>query len=224
MTTPTTSHSKSYRSKLNDSGDDFRLTTSVFDRNNGPILRHLTPYLNKMNGYALEIGSGTGQHLSNFAQHFHNIHWQGSDLDELHCKSTDAWAEHYSLDIQKTLKLDASSNWLQVFEQKKEFELIISMNVIHIAPISVLNGIISNATKLLKKNGLLIFYGPFKNNNKHYGEGNKTFDQRLKDENPSWGVRCMSSLRELAQNTELSHFKTIEMPANNHILIFKKLS
>lgn len=224
MNNPTTPHSKNYRSKLNDSKFDLRLTTDVYDRNKGPVIQKLAPYLNKIKGYALEIGSGTGQHLSNFAINFDKISWQGSDLDEVHCQSTDAWAEYYSLDIPKTLKLDASSDWLQVFEKKKEFDLIISMNVIHIAPISVLNGIFFNATKLLRKNGLLIFYGPFKNNNEYNGEGNKIFDQRLKDENPSWGIRCMSSLVGLAQNTKFLHFKTLEMPANNHILIFKKYS
>jgi len=224
LTSPTTPHSKNYRSKLNDSKYDLRLTTEVFDRNKGPIIQELAPYLNTINGKALEIGSGTGQHLSNFAKHFDKISWQGSDLDEIHCQSTDAWAEYFSLKIPKTLKLDASLDWLKVIKQKKKFNIIISMNVIHIAPISVLNGIFINATRLLRKNGLLIFYGPFKNRLEHNGEGNKLFDQRLKDENPTWGIRCMSSLKELGQNTELFHFKTIEMPTNNHILIFKKYS
>ena len=92
MIKPTSSHAKNYSRTLNDSKNDPRLTTDVFYRNKDPIVKALTPYLEELDGQVLEIGSGTGQHLINFAQKFPNITWQGSDLDEIHCKSTDAWA------------------------------------------------------------------------------------------------------------------------------------
>ena len=96
------------------------------------------------------------------------------------------------------------------------------MNVIHISPITTLEGIFLNSTKFLKSNGILVFYGPFKKNNKHIGEGNKIFDQRLRSENPEWGVRCISTLEKLAIAHKFNAPKIIEMPANNNILIFKK--
>jgi SAM-dependent methyltransferase len=221
---PTSSHAKNYRRTLNDSKNDPRLTTDVFYRNKDPIVKALTPYLEELDGQVLEIGSGTGQHLINLAQKFPNITWQGSDLDEIHCKSTDAWAKDQSLNILKTLKLDASTDWANTVEHLKEFDLIFSMNVIHIAPISVINGFFENANQILKKGGLTIFYGPFKKGNNYHGEGNKIFDQKLKKENPDWGLRCMNNIIKLAKVTDFLHYKTIEMPANNHVLVFKKLN
>ena len=98
------------------------------------------------------------------------------------------------------------------------------MNVIHIAPISVIIGFFENANQVLKKGGLTIFYGPFKKGNNYHGEGNKIFDQKLKRENPNWGLRCMNNIIKLAKVTDFLHYKTIEMPANNHVLVFKKLN
>ena len=72
MTNPTTPHVNKYRSKIGGS-DDERLTTEVFERNKEPISKALFPYLNKITGNALEIGSGTGQHLSYLAKNFPNI-------------------------------------------------------------------------------------------------------------------------------------------------------
>ena len=221
MNSPTTPHINKYRQKVGENNDD-RLTTEVFERNKEPISKVLFPYLKVSTGTALEIGSGTGQHLSYLAQAFPNISWQGTDIDELHCKSVNAWAKYHSLTMPAALKLDAASDWSKVIKEKKNFSLIISMNVIHISPITTLEGIFLNSTKFLKSNGILVFYGPFKKNNKHIGEGNKIFDQRLRSENPEWGVRCISTLEKLAIAHKFNAPKIIEMPANNNILIFKK--
>mgnify|MGYP003322250278 CR=1 FL=1 len=71
MTTPTTPHVNKYRSKIGGFNDK-RLTTEVFERNKEPISKALYPYLDKITGNALEIGSGTGQHLSYLAKNFPN--------------------------------------------------------------------------------------------------------------------------------------------------------
>ena len=144
MTTPTTPHVNKYRSKIGGFNDE-RLTTEVFERNKEPISKALYPYLDKITGNALEIGSGTGQHLSYLAKNFPHIIWQGTDIDEVHCKSVDAWAKFNSLNLPRALTLDAASDWSSVLKEYDSFDMIISMNVIHISPISTLEGIFINS-------------------------------------------------------------------------------
>tara|TARA_B000000475_G_scaffold81353_1_gene65931 strand:+ start:1176 stop:1847 length:672 start_codon:yes stop_codon:yes gene_type:complete len=221
LTTPTTPHVNKYRSKISGSNDE-RLTTEVFERNKKPISKALFPYLNKITGDALEIGSGTGQHLSYLAKNFPHIIWHGTDIDEVHCKSIDAWAKFNSLNLPHALALDAASDWSSVLKEYDSFNVIISMNVIHISPISTLEGIFLNSARFIKNDGILVFYGPFKKGNKHTGEGNKIFDQRLRSENSTWGVRCLSTLERLAADNKFDSPEVIEMPANNYLLVFKK--
>ena len=221
MTTPTTPHVNKYRSKISGSNDE-RLTTEVFERNKKPISKALFPYLDKITGDALEIGSGTGQHLSYLAKNFPQIIWHGTDIDEVHCKSIDAWAKFNSLNLPHALALDAASDWSSVLKEYDSFNVIISMNVIHISPISTLEGIFLNSARFIKNDGILVFYGPFKKGNKHTGEGNKIFDQRLRSENSTWGVRCLSTLERLAADNKFDSPEVIEMPANNYLLVFKK--
>ena len=221
MTTPTTPHVNKYRSKISGSNDE-RLTTEVFERNKKPISKALFPYLDKITGDALEIGSGTGQHLSYLAKSFPHIIWHGTDIDEVHCKSIDAWAKFNSLNLPHALALDAASDWSSVLKEYDSFNVIISMNVIHISPISTLEGIFLNSARFIKNDGILVFYGPFKKGNKHTGEGNKIFDQRLRSENSTWGVRCLSTLERLAADNKFDSPEVIEMPANNYLLVFKK--
>ena len=221
MTTPTTPHVNKYRSKISGSNDE-RLTTEVFERNKEPISKALFPYLGKITGDALEIGSGTGQHLSYLAKNFPHIIWHGTDIDEVHCKSIDAWAKFNSLNLPHALALDAASDWSSVLKEYDSFNVIISMNVIHISPISTLEGIFLNSARFIKNDGILVFYGPFKKGNKHTGEGNKIFDQRLRSENSTWGVRCISTLERLAADNKFDSPEVIEMPANNYLLVFKK--
>jgi SAM-dependent methyltransferase len=221
LTTPTTPHVNKYRSKISGSNDE-RLTTEVFERNKKPISKALFPYLDKITGDALEIGSGTGQHLSYLAKNFPHIIWHGTDIDEVHCKSIDAWAKFNSLNLPHALALDAASDWSSVLKEYDSFNVIISMNVIHISPISTLEGIFLNSARFIKNDGILVFYGPFKKGNKHTGEGNKIFDQRLRSENSTWGVRCLSTLERLAADNKFDSPEVIEMPANNYLLVFKK--
>ena len=221
MTTPTTPHVNKYRSKISGSNDE-RLTTEVFERNKKPISKALFPYLDKITGDALEIGSGTGQHLSYLAKNFPHIIWHGTDIDEVHCKSIDAWAKFNSLNLPHALALDAASDWSSVLKEYDSFNVIISMNVVHISPISTLEGIFLNSARFIKNDGILVFYGPFKKGNKHTGEGNKIFDQRLRSENSTWGVRCLSTLERLAADNKFDSPEVIEMPANNYLLVFKK--
>jgi tRNA G46 methylase TrmB len=60
------------------------------DRSKGPIvdvLRRVLP----STGIALEIGSGTGQHVVHFARTFPTLEWQPSDYDQVAVASVDGY-------------------------------------------------------------------------------------------------------------------------------------
>ena len=58
-----------------------RLSSSAFERNFEPIRDGLRPYLGAATGVILEIGSGSGQHVSHLAQAFPRLTWQPSEID-----------------------------------------------------------------------------------------------------------------------------------------------
>jgi hypothetical protein len=50
----------------------------------------------------------------------------------------------------------------------------------------------------------------------------RNFDQSLKSRDPSWGVRDLEAVCEAADEQGLELVETIEMPANNLSLLFRK--
>jgi len=122
------------------------------------------------------------------------------------------------------LDLDAASRWASdaAVQGLGPLTAVLSMNVIHIAPFAVARGIVTGAAATLEPDGLLIFYGPFKEHGEHTGPGNAAFDAGLRAENPDWGLRDIAELAELANPAGLVQAALIKMPANNRLLIFQK--
>jgi predicted RNA-binding protein with PUA-like domain len=54
----------------------------------------------------------------------------------------------------------------------------------------------------------------------HNAPSNAAFDAALKERNPSWGVRDIADLEQVAEAVRLNLRETIEMPANNMLLVF----
>src|SRR5260370_25996349 len=71
--------------------DDGRLDAPAFHRNWRPIWSVLAGFLQNKTGDMLEVGSGTGQHVVEFARNAPSITWWPSDPDEIHLRSIAAW-------------------------------------------------------------------------------------------------------------------------------------
>lgn len=95
--------------------------------------------------------------------------------------------------------------------------------MMHISPFKCSEGLFENAGAILQKNGLLITYGPYAENGQLTPESNISFDNGLRRSNPLWGVRDIVDLKKLAEAANLQLIEVHEMPANNKILIWKKL-
>jgi SAM-dependent methyltransferase len=206
---------------------DGRLDAPAFHRNHEAIRAVLQPFLTGKSGDVIEAGSGTGQHVVDFARHFPEITWWPSDLNEQHLKSIAAWRAHAGLsNIRPPLRIDLSdSSWCpQMHDGSGPASLlaVFCANVIHIAPWRVAEGLFAGAGRYLRPDGRLFLYGPFKREGKHTAMSNAVFDTSLRDRDPEWGVRDVEALEELAAGVGLVLIEIAEMPANNLTLVFAR--
>ena len=68
--------------------------------------------------------------------------------------------------------------------------------------------------------GRLFLYGPFKRDGKHTALSNAVFDTSLRERDAEWGVRDIGDVESLAASVGLALIETVQMPANNLILVF----
>jgi hypothetical protein len=206
---------------------DGRLDAPAFHRNHQAIWAVLQPFLAGKSGDVVEAGSGTGQHVVDFASRSPEITWWPSDLNDQHLKSVAAWRAHAGLaNIRPPLRIDLSDPvWCsQMHDGSGPGQLlaVFCANVIHIAPWRVAGGLFAGAGHYLRADGRLFLYGPFKRDGKHTAPSNAAFDASLRDRNPEWGVRDIADLEKLAAGAGLVLIEIAEMPANNLVLVFAR--
>jgi SAM-dependent methyltransferase len=206
---------------------DGRLDAAAFHRNHGPIWAVLQKFLTGKSGDALEAGSGTGQHVVHFAKHSPEITWWPSDYNERHLTSIAAWLKHSALpNIRPPMRIDLSDPaWCPAMQDGSgpgELLAVFCANVVHIAPWRVAEGLLAGAARYLRPDGRLFLYGPFKRDGKHTALSNAVFDTSLRERDAEWGVRDIGELGTLADGVGLALIETVEMPANNLILVFAR--
>ena len=101
-------------------------------------------------------------------------------------------------------------------------DALLNINMIHIAPWSACEALFRGAARILPGSGLLYLYGPFKRAGQHTAESNQRFDERLRAEDPRWGVRDLDAVEALATSMGFRAPEIIPMPANNLSLVFRK--
>jgi hypothetical protein len=206
---------------------DGRLDAPAFHRNHQAIRGVLERYLTGKSGDAVEVGSGTGQHIVEFGRQFPDVTWWPSDPNENHLASIEAWRLHSKLsNIRSPRQLDVSDPaWgdpMKAEGEPGELLCVFCANVIHIAPWPVAEGLVAGAGRALHQGGMLFLYGPFKRDGKHTADSNAAFDASLRQGNPEWGVRDIEAVEKLADRAGLSLIETADMPANNLTLVFRK--
>jgi len=206
------------------------ISAPAAERNKEPILNVLKEILAEKCSRpmkALEIASGTGQHITHFAKNFPSIHWKPSDVDKRYFASITAYKEAEGLtNVAEPVFIDitsATEDWPEGVKNNEEFDFIYCANMIHISPFETTVGLFNAAGKLLKKSsGLLITYGPYAENGNLEPDSNVTFDEGLRAQNPQWGVRDIEDLINIAAENGIKLLKRYEMPANNKTLVWSK--
>lgn len=172
-------------------------------------------------GTVLEIASGTGEHATYFASQLAHLVWQPSDGDEESLASIDAYRAEAALpNLGAAIRLDARSDPWPI----DRADAVLSINMIHIAPWEAAVGLMRGAARVLPEDGILYLYGPFMRGGVHTAPSNASFDESLRGRNPTWGVRDLDEVVGEAKKNGLSFVETVEMPANNLSVIFKRTS
>src|SRR4051812_244676 len=206
---------------------DGRLDAAAFHRNHEAIWTALAPFLAGKSGDVVEAGSGTGQHVVDFARRSPDITWWPSDLNKAHLNSISAWRAHARLaNVRPPLRIDLSDPaWCPEMHDGNgpgRLLAVLCANVIHIAPWRVAEGLFQGAAHYLRADGRLFLYGPFKRDGEDTAPSNAAFDTSLRDNNPEWGVRDIADVSALAESVGLRLIEIVEMPANNLILVFER--
>mmetsp|Transcript_49658 Transcript_49658/g.124848 ORF Transcript_49658/g.124848 Transcript_49658/m.124848 type:complete len:212 (-) Transcript_49658:131-766(-) len=196
------------------------------ERNREPILAVLRSYLSDtFSGSLLEVSSGSGQHCVHFGEAFRDATIQPTELDDL--TSIRAWIDHSGLsNVRDPVLLDArlpSSEWPRPSaEPDSKWDAMLNVNMIHISPWSATEGLFAAAGALLKKDGYLFTYGPYKLDGEFTTESNRAFDRSLRERDPAWGLRDVDEVTELAREAGLVLRSRHDMPANNFLLAFQR--
>ena len=154
-----------YRTKLpesasvaNSTGDE-RLFAPSADRNSTPII-NLIKQIAPKSGEALEIASGTGQHIVKLALALPNLSWLPSEVEDERIKSISAWIKSENLsNIKPPVYLDATeTGWAKSLPQS---DFILLVNLLHLISWNETEILISELSKALKTQGIALIYGPF---------------------------------------------------------------
>ncbi|KAL3774666.1 hypothetical protein HJC23_012280 [Cyclotella cryptica] len=101
------------------------------------------------------------------------------------------------------------------------FDLVLCINMIHIAPWEATLGLMQCAGTVLREGGILLCYGPYKVGGTAV-ESNLKFDESLRSRDPSWGVRDLEAVVQVAKDNGLEFMESVDMPANNMSVLFCK--
>jgi len=191
--------------------------SAACDQNKDPILKVIKPLLLNTKS-VLEVGSGTGQHCVYFAKELPHLIWQASD-QAMYLPSVSAWIEDAGLvNTPKALELNVDSDW-----PEDKYQAIYSANTVHIMSWEMVLNFFKGVGRALDKDGLFILYGPFNYSGQYTSQSNADFDLWLKGNNPLSAIRDFERLDELAKLHNLILTDDIQMPANNKILVWKKV-
>ena len=100
---------------------------------------------------------------------------------------------------------------------------IICINMVHISPWGATVGLIKGAAATLPPGSPLYLYGPYKCKGLATASSNEAFDRDLRDRNPTWGLRDLAAVAEIAQSVGFSVPSVTEMPANNLSVVFRRI-
>ena len=188
------------------------------DRNKAHILTTLQAVL-PLQGSALEVASGTGQHVVWFAAGLPGWTWQPTDArpDAL-ASIADYTGQSQLANVRPPLLLDVMApQWLPA---KQRFDLVYCANMLHIAPWPVCAALMAGSARHLAPDGVLVTYGPYLEDGVPTSPGNLAFNASLRADNPDWGIRRREDVEAVAAHAGLHLRQRHAMPANNLLLVW----
>lgn len=203
---------------MSDTDDDLPFSQAC-ENNKRPILsvlqRHLVGSVR-----VLEIGSGTGQHAVFFARELPEVVWQTSDRDEYLDIVRARVGRAKVPNLLPPLDLDVERQpWPAI-----ECDAVFSANTSHIMSWSAVESFVAGVGALLAEGGLFLLYGPFNYSGLFTSPSNAAFDGSLRRRDPRSGLRNFEDVDVLAQRAGLRLLEDNAMPANNRLLVWRRVA
>ncbi|XP_019752908.1 UPF0585 protein C16orf13 homolog B, partial [Hippocampus comes] len=175
--------------------------------------------------FALELGSGTGQHVIRFAQKMPFVTWQPSDIQEEARQSIRAYIAATNVTtVLPPVHLDASEPWEKwAGVSRGSCDVIVAINLLQYSPFKTAQGVFNGAGQIVKHNGLLVTYGAYAINGTITPRSNELLHEELRKVNPEWGLPDMDVLRQLAYENGMRMERMVEMEECYKCLIFRKI-
>ena len=189
------------------------------ERNGPPILAELQRLLPEQ-GLMLEIASGTGQHAAHLCAGLPGWHWQPTDVDAASLPSIRAWCAGLAR-VRPPLLLDVLSQPWPV-EVPPAVDAMFCANMIHIAPWACTVALMQGAARHLAPQGLMVTYGPYREDGVQTAPGNVAFDADLRARDSAWGLRQLAAVVAEARTAGLELRDRVTMPANNLLLVWTR--
>ncbi len=171
--------------------------------------------------HALELASGTGQHVVGYANRLPQYNWQPTEAAEDRLHSINAYMEEAALpNVQPAKLLDATApGWgAQVAPQ----DLIVLSNLLHLISTTEAQCLIQEAAQALAPGGRLLIYGPFTRGGELTSPGDQSFHASLQAHDPEIGYKDDFDVLDWAEQAWLSPVEVVETPANNLALVLSK--
>ncbi|AAV93948.1 DUF938 domain-containing protein [Ruegeria pomeroyi] len=199
-------------------GDGARMVAPAAERNMAALC-DLLAQVARHQGRALELASGTGQHVSAFAARLPGLQWQPTEVDAQRRASIDAYCE--ALDtVAPAQELNATRpGWGADWAGQ---DLVVLINLLHLISEGEAATLISEAAAALAPGGRLVIYGPFMRAGELTSEGDERFHAALTAQDPEIGYKDDFDIIDRMQEAGLELAEVVEMPANNLALIAEK--
>lgn len=172
-------------------------------------------------GRALEIASGTGQHVVTFARALPRLFWQPTEIDPARRASIDSHVAEAGLtNIAPASHLDACApDW---GTDTGPQDLIVLVNLLHLISDAEAQLLLKGVSQALAPGGVFLLYGPFRRSGTLISEGDRRFDAELRGADPLIGYKDDLEVGGWLRNSGLEPYGGIEMPANNLALVARK--
>lgn len=199
-------------------------TAPAADRNMEIVRDRLLKIVPETARDLLEVSSGTGQHGAHCAPVMPHLRWWPTEFDPERLASIAAYvADTPSGNLMPPQQLDVMGGAWEDTTKPECADVIVNINMIHITPWDACTGLLKGAGRKLSEGGLLIFYGPFRQRDVETADSNETFEVWLKNQDPAYGLRFVEDVAEEASRHNLSLSEILPVPANNLIVVFKRL-
>jgi hypothetical protein len=185
---------------------------------NAPAIVDLLRDVAPASGRALEIASGTGQHVLALATALPQLQWHPTEVEPARIASIDAYAAQAGLpNLNPAQYLDATApGWGATHSP---YDLIHLGNLLHLIPEPAAHTVLTEAADALA--GTLVLYGPFRRAGLLTSDGDAQFDAELRGADPAIGYKDDVWVSTVLESAGLS-VTVREMPANNLAFIARR--